>query len=517
MRLWWSRRPIKKEKILQARRDAVQEPNRESHAKIREQNKIDGMRISIPNFASARVLVAGDVMLDRYWHGSTSRISPEAPVPVVRVENTEERPGGAGNVALNIAALGAQATLLGVTGTDESAQTLADQLGAAGVRCLFHNAPGMATVTKLRVLSRHQQLIRLDFEGGIPGFEPRSLLPVFRNALAETDVVVLSDYGKGALGAVQEMIQAARAARRPVLVDPKSRDFSLYRGATAVTPNLGEFEAAAGPCHNEQELEIKGAALMAQHDLGAVLITRGERGMTLLQRGKAALHLPAKAREVYDVTGAGDTVISTLAAALAAGEEISQATAFANIAAGIVVGKLGTATVSVPELRRALHEEGAQERGILSEEQLLAAVEEARGRGERIVMTNGCFDILHAGHVAYLREARRLGDRLIVAVNDDDSVRRLKGATRPINPRDHRMAVVAALQCVDWVVPFGEDTPERLICRVGPDFLAKGGDYRPEQVAGYDCVTAKGGRVVILAYHPGHSTTGIIAQCGKSG
>jgi D-beta-D-heptose 7-phosphate kinase/D-beta-D-heptose 1-phosphate adenosyltransferase len=327
---------------------------------------------------------------------------------------------------------------------------------------------------------------------------------------------VLSDYGKGSLGAVQELIKAARAAQRPVLVDPKSRDFSIYRGATAVTPNLGEFEAVVGHCRSEAELVEKGTALMARHELGALLITRGEQGMSLLQRGRGALHLPAKAREVYDVTGAGDTVISVLAASLAAGEDLAHATAIANLAAGIVVGKLGTATVSVPEIRRALHEESVQERGILSEEQLLSAVEQARVRGESVVMTNGCFDILHAGHVAYLQEARRLGERLIVAVNDDDSVRRLKGATRPINPLDHRMAVLAALQCVDWVVPFSEDTPERLICRVQPDYLAKGGDYRPEQVAGHQCVTAKGGKVAILAYREGHSTTTIIEQCRKS-
>lgn len=474
------------------------------------------MKIHIPNFESARVLVAGDAMLDRYWHGSTSRISPEAPVPVVKVEEAEERPGGAGNVALNIAALGAHATLLAVTGADEAARTLTVQLGAAGVRCLFQSIPGMATVTKLRVLSRHQQLIRLDFENGLPGFEPSSLLPSYCSALAEANVVVLSDYGKGALGAVQDMIKAARAAQRPVLVDPKSRDFSIYRGATAVTPNLAEFEAVVGHCRNEEEMVIKGTALLEEYELEALLITRGEHGMSLLQRGREALHLPAKAREVYDVTGAGDTVISALAAALAAGEDFAHATAFANLAAGIVVGKLGTATVSVPEIRRALHEESVQERGVLSEEQLLAAVEQARVRGETVAMTNGCFDILHAGHVAYLQEARRLGDRLIVAVNDDDSVRRLKGATRPINSLDHRMAVLAALQCVDWVVPFGEDTPERLVCRVRPDYLAKGGDYRPEQVAGYDCVTANRGQVVILAYREGHSTSNIIEQCRNS-
>jgi len=300
-----------------------------------------------------------------------------------------------------------------------------------------------------------------------------------------------------------------------VLVDPKSRDFGVYRGASIVTPNLAEFEAVVGGCRDEQEVVGKGNALIARYDFEALLITRGEHGMTLLRRGSVPQHLPARAREVYDVTGAGDTVISVLAAALAAGEDLAQATALANLAAGIVVGKLGTATVSVPELRRALHQDGVMARGILSESQLLAAVEQSRGRGETLVMTNGCFDILHAGHVAYLAEARRLGDRLIVAVNDDESVRRLKGAARPVNALDHRMAVLAALQCVDWVVPFGEDTPERLICRVKPDVLAKGGDYRAEQVAGSACVTAAGGKVAILPYHHGHSTTSIIDRAAR--
>ena len=473
------------------------------------------MKISIPDFGLARVLVAGDVMLDRYWHGSTSRISPEAPVPVVRVEEAEERPGGAGNVALNIAALGARVSLLAVTGGDDAARTLAAQLGAAGVNCLLQEASGMVTVTKLRVLSRHQQLIRLDFESDIPNFNSENLVAPFHAALPECDVVVLSDYGKGALGAVQELIRAARTAKVPVLVDPKSRDFGVYRGASIVTPNLAEFEAVVGGCRDEQEVVGKGNALIARYDFEALLITRGEHGMTLLRRGSVPQHLPARAREVYDVTGAGDTVISVLAAALAAGEDLAQATALANLAAGIVVGKLGTATVSVPELRRALHQDGVMARGILSESQLLAAVEQSRGRGETLVMTNGCFDILHAGHVAYLAEARRLGDRLIVAVNDDESVRRLKGAARPVNALDHRMAVLAALQCVDWVVPFGEDTPERLICRVKPDVLAKGGDYRAEQVAGSACVTAAGGKVAILPYHHGHSTTSIIERAAR--
>jgi len=473
------------------------------------------MKIHNAYFRNVRILVAGDVMLDQYWHGPVSRISPEAPVPVVRVDQIEARPGGAGNVALNMAALGAQVTVLGVTGADPEADILERRLGAAGIACRFLRLPDCFTIRKLRILSRHQQLIRLDFEDGFPSYESAALLEPFRQCLSDTDLVVLSDYGKGALRAAPRLIEAARAAGKPVLVDPKGRDFSIYAGATLVTPNLSEFEAIVGPCRDEDEIVAKGQELRRSLKLEALLITRGEHGMTLL-RDKGALHLPARAREVYDVTGAGDTVISMLAAALGAGAGLEEATHWANVAAGIVVGKLGTATVSLPELRRAL-QDGQGNGGILSEEELLLAVEDARAAGESIVMTNGCFDILHAGHVAYLEQARRLGQRLVVAVNDDASVRRLKGTGRPVNSLARRMAVLAALGCVDWVVPFSEDTPERLICRVKPDFLVKGGDYRAEEVAGYDCVTAGGGRVLILDYHEGHSTTGIIEAIRKDG
>lgn len=472
------------------------------------------MKIHNAYFRNARILVAGDVMLDQYWHGPTSRISPEAPVPVVRVDQAEERAGGAGNVALNIAALGAQVTVLSVTGADREADSLEQHLNAKGVACRFLRLAGRATIRKLRILSRHQQLIRLDFEDGFPDFDPETLLQPFRDCLADVDLVVLSDYGKGALRAMPRLIAAAREAGKPVLVDPKGRDFGIYAGATIVTPNLPEFEAVVGHCRNEEEIVAKGHALRRSLGLEALLITRGEHGMTLLQAGDTVLHLPARAREVYDVTGAGDTVISMLAAALAAGAELAEATNWANVAAGIVIGKLGTATITLPELRRALQRE-QENRGILTEEELLLAVEDARAEGETIVMTNGCFDILHAGHVAYLEQAKRLGDRLVVAVNDDASVQRLKGAGRPVNSLEQRMQVLAALGCVDWVVPFSEDTPERLICRVRPDFLVKGGDYRAEEVAGYGCVTANGGQVRILDYHAGHSTTGLINAIRK--
>lgn len=454
-------------------------------------------------------------MLDRYWHGATSRISPEAPVPVVHVGRAEERAGGAANVALNIAALGVQTRLLGVTGDDDPALSLEAMLGGVGIDCRFQKIPHTPTVTKLRVISRHQQLIRLDFEDGFDAIDTAWLLEAFMQGLEHCDAVVLSDYGKGTLVRIEQLIAAARAAGKPVLIDPKAQDFSRYHGASVITPNMAEFEQVAGPCENEQVLIVRSTELLERHDLDALLVTRGEHGMTLLRRGKPELHLPARAREVFDVTGAGDTVISVLAAALSAGEDLPCATALANLAAGIVVGKLGTASVSVPELRRAALQGQDAGFGEMSQAQLMIAVEDARSHGERIVMTNGCFDILHAGHVAYLGQARRLGDRLIVAVNDDASVRRLKGEGRPVNTLDRRMAVLAALESVDWVVPFTEDTPERLICEILPDLLVKGGDYRPEAIAGHECVTRNGGEVVVLEYQEGCSTSDIIANIRK--
>ena len=470
------------------------------------------MNIRIPQFDGVRVLVAGDVMLDRYWFGATRRISPEAPVPVVHVRDTEERPGGAGNVAVNLASLGAHCTVLGITGDDAIADALAAAMEKHGVHCRFTRLKNTATITKLRVLSRHQQLIRVDFEETFGVFDSAPLLPAFKAELKRADVVVLSDYGKGSLSAVQELISAARAAGKPVLVDPKGRDFSKYKGVTCITPNHAELEAVVGECPDAAGIVSRGEQLRAELDLQALLVTRGEHGMTLLERGKPPLHLPTQALEVSDVTGAGDTVIALLAAGLGAKLPFPEAAALANLAAGLVVAKLGAATVTPAELRLAAHSGGS---GVLTEADAMDAVMHARSQGERIVMTNGVFDILHAGHVSYLMEARTLGDRLLVAVNDDASVRRLKGADRPINTLDNRMRVLAALSCVDWVVPFSGDTPERLICKLLPHLLVKGGDYQPRDVAGYDCVTRNGGEVRILRFVDGLSTTAVIDAIRK--
>ena len=468
------------------------------------------MKTELPDFDTARILVLGDLMLDRYWHGDTSRISPEAPVPVVRVGEAEERPGGAGNVALNIASLGGHATLLGLTGNDEACQSLEEIMQKAGVSCQFQRLANKPTVTKLRVMSRHQQLIRLDFEDGFSAEDQSGLLDRFNAQLANVKAIILSDYGKGTLTDIQQFVQPARAAGIPVLVDPKGNEFEIYRGVTVITPNLSEFEAVVGKVHSDDELVSKGQALIKDKELGALLVTRSEKGMTLLQADKPPFHLPTRAREVFDVTGAGDTVISVLAAGLAAGQSMEDAMALSNLAAGVVVSKLGTATTTVTELKAAIRAEQYVERGVVAADQLSQLVREAQAHGEKVVMTNGCFDILHPGHVTYLQQAKKLGDRLVIAVNSDASVKRLKGPSRPINNIEQRMAVLAALECVDWVVPFDEDTPEKLICNTGPDILVKGGDYKAEDIAGGTCVIERGGEVKVLDYIDGHSTTDII-------
>lgn len=472
------------------------------------------MTVSVPDFENVRVLVAGDLMLDRYWLGSTGRISPEAPVPVVKLDTREDRPGGAANVAVNIAALGAHAALVGLLGEDEPGNALLALLAARHIDTTHCTRSALPTTTKLRVLSRNQQLIRLDTEDVAPA-PPQQLLQDYRDAVKTAQVVVLSDYAKGALRNCAAFIDAARAHNVPVLADPKGQDFSAYRGATVLTPNLSELEAVVGACPDDATLVAKATALRQQLELGALLVTRSARGMTLIDAQDRAYHLPAAAREVYDVTGAGDTVIAVLGAALGAGLALADAASLANTAAGIVVAKLGVATATRSELRLALHQRGVGGRSAQSAEQVAEFVREAQARGEKVVMTNGCFDLLHAGHIAYLEEAKALGDRLVVAVNDDASVRRLKGAQRPITPLADRLAVVAGLAAVDWVVAFADDTPAQLIEQVGPDVLVKGGDYRPDQIAGAASVLARGGDVKVLCFRPGRSTSSIIDAIRK--
>lgn len=473
------------------------------------------MANTLPDFKKASVLVVGDVMLDRYWFGDVSRISPEAPVPVVKINQTNERPGGAGNVALNLAKLGAHVTLLGITGKDSAGDILLQQIQAANIKTDLISLENIPTITKLRIISRHQQLLRLDFEEKFLNFEKELLINHFKKYLSSADVVILSDYNKGTLVCAQDLIQLAKKANKPIIIDPKGSDFTKYKGAYLVTPNLKEFEEVMGPCANEKEILLKGRQFLKDYQIDALLLTRGEHGMTLIRQQEEDFHLPAHAREVFDVTGAGDTVIAVLSAAIAAGIDIIFAVSLANLAASLVVSKLGAAAVTSSELESALNQSTSLRAGVLSEGQLMTAVHEARLQGKKIVFTNGCFDIIHAGHIHYLQQAKLLGDILIVAVNSDASVKQLKGKGRPINTLEHRMAVLAALGVVDWVTSFEDSTPERLLQQLQPDILVKGGDYTVSQVVGAPIVHSYGGDVRVLGVTKNTSSSSIIERVLK--
>ncbi|MDF2690904.1 MAG: hldE [Gammaproteobacteria bacterium] len=469
------------------------------------------------NLSTAKVLVIGDIMLDNYWVGQTSRISPEAPVPVVHIKEQYAKAGGAGNVALNITSLLGQAVLIGLAGNDEAAGILYKILNQGKVDCEFEQLANKPTITKLRILSQNQQLIRTDFEENFNDAPKQALVERFTKALKECNAVILSDYGKGTLSDTESLIKVARKYKVPVLVDPKGTDFSHYRGASMITPNLKEFEAVVGNCQSEEDIVQKGLQLIRSCRLDALLVTRGADGMSLIQPGHEPIHMPTQAKEVFDVTGAGDTVIAVMAMAMGAGYDLPTAMRLANAAAGVVVGKIGTATVSPNELEAALHQDHHLRKGVVDEALLKQIIKNIHTQGEKVVMTNGCFDILHAGHIDYLKAARELGDRLIVAVNDDESVKRLKGPTRPINTLEHRMKLLEALSFVDWVVPFSEDTPERLINYLLPDVLVKGADYQVHEIAGAKAVLANGGEVKTISLTPGCSTTHIIKKAQSTG
>ena len=463
------------------------------------------------------VLVVGDVMCDTYLSGHVSRISPEAPVPVF--ESTEKRHvlGGAANVAANLSALGCEVRLAGVVGDDDAGRYVREQVRAQGMGddLLMQDAE-RPTTEKTRLIARHQQLVRLDQESRRP-LPPELIaraLSGVEAVLTEVDGIVCSDYNKGvcAPDLLAPLLAAAKTAGLPVFVDPKARDFAHYRGAAVLTPNLAEVRhATGGALENETCLAAAAESLLRQSEAQALLVTRGEAGMSLFHPPKSPRHLPAHTRDVYDVTGAGDTVIAAFAAAAISGLPYEEAALLANVAAGIVVGKAGTAVVYPEELEahlEALH--APWQSKLRSREELSRALQQHRQRQERIVFTNGCFDLLHGGHVQYLQQARALGDCLVVGLNDDASVRRLKGAQRPLRPQEERARVLAALACVDYVVLFGEGTPLALIKALGPDVLVKGGDYALENVVGREEVEAAGGSVHLIPYVEGVSTTELI-------
>ncbi len=453
-------------------------------------------------------------MLDRYWHGDTDRVSAEAPIPVIDVSEIEDRPGGAANVALNVATLGARSRLIAATGLDEMGDILNSKLQASGIGCSFIQVSDTPTTTKVRLVSRSQQLVRADFEQPF-SVDSAELIRMSREN-DDFDTVIISDYDKGLFQEPEKLISDLLSRNKTVLVDPKFKPFAAYRGATIIKPNMLELRHAVGDWSNDTEMLRKCRELMATVGCQAMLVTRASEGMTLIEKEDES-HYPARTREVYDTSGAGDTVVAVLASALSSGQTMKDAVAISNVAAGIVVSHFGVTSVSGPELRAEIDpEEPAgsswRDRGKMSSEQLLHAVQVARSRGQRVVFTNGCFDILHAGHVDYLNDAAREGDRLIVAINSDESVHRLKGEGRPINPLDRRMTMLAGLASVDWVVSFDGDTPESLLEMIKPDVLVKGGDYGIDQVVGADIVRAAGGDVKVLSLVEDCSTTALVEK-----
>ncbi len=476
----------------------------------------------IEALAGTSVMCVGDLMLDRFVYGSVERISPEAPIPVLRIERRASMLGGAGNVAANLEALGCQPRFLSVVGNDEAGSAILHRLVEARLAetCHIVTEPGRQTTEKTRFFAHNQQLLRADREtvSAISAASRDGLLAAARTVMPDVKSVILSDYGKGVLTAelCQALIGIARDAGKPVIVDPKGSDYERYRGADVVTPNRRELGQASGlPVATDDEIVQAARRVMERHGLGAVVATRSEQGMTVVTaRDDGGVRLPAEAREVFDVSGAGDTVVATLGAALGAGVPLADAARLANLAAGVVVGKVGTAVVRHSELIAALHhQEWAEgEAKVASLEAACEQVERWRRQGLRVGFTNGCFDLVHPGHISLLQQARASCDRLVVGLNSDESVRRLKGETRPVQSEAARATVLASLRPVDLVVVFPEDTPLTLIQALRPDALVKGADYRIDQVVGAELVQSYGGRVVLADLSAGHSTTATIAR-----
>lgn len=474
----------------------------------------------VPRIAGARVLCVGDVMLDRFVYGHVERISPEAPIPVLSIERDISMLGGAGNVVRNLVSLGAHAEFVSVVGKDAAGREVMELVGALdGVDAHLLSETKRETTIKTRYVAGSQQLLRADRET-IAEILPSTVDDVVRivaSALDEAAVLVLSDYAKGVLtpDATEALIAAARKAGKPVVIDPKGLDYARYKGATLLTPNRRELaEAVQAATGTNEEITRACRKLMKLCAAEAVLCTRGADGMTLVTQSNGVHHLPAAAREVFDVSGAGDTVLATVAAALAAGVTLREAAELATVASGIVVGKVGTAVAYADDLVRELHHEdiAESERKLATPDQAVDEVAKWRHQGLRVGFTNGCFDLLHPGHVSLMAQAKAACDRLVVGLNSDASVKRLKGEGRPVQTEAARAAVLSSLATVDLVVIFNEDTPQKLIEALRPEVLVKGADYKVDQVVGGDLVRGWGGRVLLADLTPGQSTTATIKR-----
>lgn len=460
-----------------------------------------------------KILILGDIMLDQYISGPIRRISPEAPVPVVHYKDCSSRLGGAANVAANIKSLGlADVFLLGLVGDDQHADIIQDLLESQGIQSLLHRQPDISTTTKLRVLSSRQQLLRIDTEEVSQCITQLPLYSEFADLLSDSDLLLLSDYAKGSLANPQPLIQEASRLDVRTIIDPKGSDFSKYKGAYILTPNLAEFFQVVGVCPTETEIHQRAQELIQNLCLSGLLITRSEDGMTLLLKDEEALSCPADAQLVYDVTGAGDTVVAVFSSLLVNGYEVKASAAIANSAAGIAVAKVGTSLVSHSELAPYLTAltDDQHVSPLVSYSGLEQILRHARASGYRVVMTNGCFDVLHPGHLDFLSRAKALGDLLVVVINSDASVRKLKGPARPINSLLDRATMLSGLSCVDYVASFSEETPLDFYTRFTPDVLVKGGDYQVSTIIGGDIVLESGGEVKALDLLGHYSTTQLV-------
>lgn len=474
----------------------------------------------INKFSSTRILCIGDVMLDRFIRGSISRISPEAPIPVLHIKEEETVLGGAGNVVRNLEALGCHVTFISATGKDQNGARIQELLqSSSNLKSHLIMDETRETTIKTRFIASNQQVLRTDAEKILPLSQTQEseLLKLFKGHIQDHDLVILSDYAKGFFSSqgLADLIQEARIHGKPVFVDPKGQDYSRYKGATLLTPNRQELsQATLLPTQTHKEVVVAAQKIITMCDLMAMITTRGPEGMSLVDASGAVEHLPTTALEIFDVSGAGDTVIATLAAAFAAGGSLSEAMQLANVAAGLVVGKVGTAVVHQDELLAALHHQELEshEKKIVSWKTAQDITQKWKRRGHRVVFTNGCFDLLHPGHVSLLAAARKAGDRLVVGLNTDISVKNYKGPTRPIQHEMARALVLASLASVDMVVLFSQDYPLELIEALKPDVLVKGADYTIDKVSGASFVQSYGGQVLLIDLVKGQSTTGIVSR-----
>ena len=459
-----------------------------------------------------KILVIGDIILDEYWFGDSNRISPEAPIPVVDIKNKDFRLGGAGNVALNLSEINSNITLVSTIGKDLDGKVIEKILQKKKLKHYLKKISIGKSIKKLRIFSGHHQMIRLDFENERKSYELK-LDNKLKNEIDRSKLILLSDYGKGTLLEIKKIIKYAKGKSKLIIIDPKGSDFNKYKHASILTPNMNEFIEVVGEVNNKTQLIQKARNLIQKNNLIGVLVTQGKNGMTLVTQGKA-IHKDSLTQNVYDVTGAGDTVIATFSAYLNSGKTYEESMEMANIAASRVIKKIGTATVNKKEIEEIYENRNKilNKKFYTSNSEILKKIQTIKSKNMKIVMTNGCFDIVHAGHIHLLENAKKLGDFMIVAINSDESVKVLKGKKRPVNKLSARIEMLKALSCVDLVIVFNELTPLKIIKMVSPDVLVKGGDYKIRDIVGADLIKAKKGKVKIIKIKKGYSTTKILQR-----